>query len=124
MKNANLKNKLFPALAKFGKKISVCAAIIAFFALLPNFIQQNVTYEYGNAASTNQKIKSAQPQAEELRTLRLSNGKIGVFKSDGTLLRSIELNTELLTSYDVSLLESGITATEKEIAELLASFGS
>lgn len=124
MKNANLKNKLSPAIAKFGKKMSVCAAIIAFFALLLYFIPQNVTYEYNNAASTNQKVKSAQPSTQELRTLRLSNGKIGVFKSDGTLLRSVELNTELLTNYDISLLQSGITATEKEISELLASLES
>lgn len=102
------------------KLVFVCFLCIVFlFGIY--FIPQNLTYEYlpqNPQAHQDEGYDRAEQTSAALRTLRIYNGKIGVFSADGELLEVIDIDTEELPEYDIALLRKGIVANDNEIREI------
>ena len=109
------------SLAVLTKRLAVCAAVLPVFAILQKYIPQNTTYEYTGPSKNPDKPQTVMQSNKDtsLYTLRLENGEIGVYRSDGTLEYTAGIDPLLLTDYDRELLTSGICATRDEIDELI-----
>ncbi len=117
--------KILKNLKALSSKLFICAFLTAIFMLAAFFIPGNVTYEYQDVQETANKDASTETDASStLRLLREKNGKIGVFRTDGSLVRIIDVEVSLLPEYDKELLSEGIVAEEDELYELIESLTS
>lgn len=109
------------AILKLSLKLVFVCFLCIVFLLGVYFIPQNLTYEYSARDSSAQEYEDtaqADKSGEILRTLRIYNGKIGVFSTDGELLEVVDIDVEALPEYDIALLYEGIVAQEDEIREI------
>ena len=113
-------------LAILAKKLAFLAGMLLVFALLKEYIPRNTTYEYTETEknAVNTQLVPYTEEKSSLYTLRLCDGVIGVYRSDGTLEYTAEIDPELLTDYDLELLREGICAEQEELSELIGGLMS
>jgi len=120
MKTSDRKKELAHILAVFAKRLAVIFGIAVLFTALHIYIPRNVSYEY-----TEPEKSTASPRIipevpnDSLCTLRLEDGRLGIYKSNGELESVVEMDPELLTDYDRALLSEGICASRQELSELI-----
>ena len=120
----NAKN-ILKNLKALSSKLFLCAFLTAIFMLAAFFIPGNITYEYEDVQETaNKDVRTETDVSSTLRLLREKNGKIGVFRTDGSLIRIIDVEVDQLPDYDKELLSEGIVAEEDELYELIESLTS
>ena len=108
-----------------SSKLGICALLCAVFAICVCYIPQNVTYEYRDIENTENTDASAPGNVSEtLRIIREKDGKIGIFRTDGSLIRTVNVDVSSLPDYDRQLLGEGIVASEQELTELIEGLTS
>ena len=116
---------VFKCITSLSSKLFLCALLCAVFAVCVYYIPQNVTYEYTDTEKGENTDASAQGTVSEtLRIIREKDGKVGIFKTDGSLIRVVNVSVDSLPDYDRYLLSEGIVASESELSELIEGLTS
>ncbi len=121
------KKQVVSALFELFARLTFLAFLVALFLLAVIYVSRNVTYEYGDIEATAGReevsSKGSFPLDDGTRILRVSEGdtqKICIYRPDGTLERSLGINTDILTDLDLALLDVGVSVTEAELIALLS----
>ena len=122
MKKTLLDQKTQTIVCDFLKRMAFLALSAATFVLLGHYISRNTEYEYTDTAKNTMDTELIQ-ETGNICKLVLEDEKLVIYSATGEP-EVADADTGMLTEYDRSILENGISADREKISEIIESLMS
>lgn len=122
MKKTLLDQKTRTIVCDFLKRMAFLALSAAAFVLLGHYISRNTEYEYTDTVKNAMDTEFIK-ETGNICKLVLENEKLVIYSATGEP-EIADADTGMLTEYDRSILENGISADREKISEIIESLMS